>query len=74
MCVGVAYILVIHLAYRGETKVLGVFHDTGVDFNGAVLYRHEAPLWPPLFLRYYDPREWCPSAENAVLDVLAVEI
>lgn len=54
--------------------MLGVFHDTGFDFNGAVLYRHEAPLWPPLFLRYYDPREWCPSAENAVLDALAVEI
>ena len=47
---------------HGDTQVLGVFHDTGLDFNGAVLYRHEAPLWPPLFLRYYeDPREWCPS-------------
>lgn len=34
----------------------------GMDFNGAVLYRHATMSWPPLFLRYY-PRsqEWCAS-------------
>ncbi|CAK8992514.1 unnamed protein product [Durusdinium trenchii] len=42
------------------SKVLGVYQDTGMDFNGAVLYRHATMSWPPLFLRYY-PRsqEWC---------------
>ena len=44
-------------AGRQETGVLGVYHDTGLDFGGAVLYRG-ANTWPPLFLRHYQG-EWC---------------
>ena len=47
------------LKYTFSPKVLGVFHDTGFDFNGAVLYKHEVDMWPPLFLRHYDTGEWC---------------
>lgn len=56
--VAVAWTRFFHMVDR----LMDLKRPPGMDFNGAVLYRHATMSWPPLFLRYY-PRsqEWCAS-------------